>query len=135
MSIAHFFDAGGYLDYGDAAALLPVEELRARVYTHRDAERVLGDAPADSVLAIRPTGLASSYALTQRPLTAIEIASLDDELRNQIDGAVGVDLAQFELIRLGERRRQHRTRVSQSFDGYWRQLEHPGCDEEAKDHQ
>ena len=101
MSVAHFFDASGYLDYGDAAALLPVEELRARVYTHRDAECALRDAPADSVLAIRPTGLASSYALTQRPLTAIEVASLDDELRNQIDGAVGVDLAQFELIQVG----------------------------------
>ncbi|KAB7513221.1 MULTISPECIES: hypothetical protein [Halobacteriales] len=101
MSIAHFFDAGGYLDYGDAVALLPVEELRARVYTHRDAECALRDAPADSVLAIRPTGLASSYALTQRPLTAIEVASLDDELRNQIDGAVDVDLAQFELIQVG----------------------------------
>jgi len=101
MSIAHFFDAGGYLDYGDAAALLPVEELRARVYTHRDAECALSDAPADSVLAIRPTGLASSYALTQRPLTAIEVASLDDKLRNQIDGAVDVDLAQFKLIQVG----------------------------------
>jgi len=65
MGGKHFFDAGGYLDYGDVAALLPVEELQARVYTHRNAERVLGDAPADSVLAVRPTGLASSYALTQ----------------------------------------------------------------------
>ena len=99
MSLGHFFDAGGYLDYGDAAALLPVEELQARVYTHRDAERALGDAPADSILAIRPTGLASSYALT--PLTAIEVASLDDELRNQIGGVVDVDLAQFELIQFG----------------------------------
>jgi len=101
MSIGHFFDAGGYLDYGDAAALLPVDELRARVYTHRDAERVLGDAPADSVLAIRPTGLASSYALTQRPLTAIEVASLDVELREQLDRELDTDLAQFELIQVG----------------------------------
>ena len=101
MSVAHFFDAGGYLDYGDAAALLPVEELRARVYTHRDAECALRDAPADSVLAIRPTGLATSYALTQRPLTAIEVASLDDDLRNQISGVVDIDLAQFELIQVG----------------------------------
>jgi len=101
MIIGHFFDAGGYLDYGDATPLLPVEELQARVYTHRDAECTLGDAPADSVLAVRPTGLASSYALTQRTLTAIEVASLDDELRNQIGGAVDVDLAQFELIQVG----------------------------------
>jgi hypothetical protein len=101
MSTGHFFDAGGYLDYGDATTLLPVKELQARVYTHRDAERVLGDAPADSVLAIRPTGLASSYALTQRPLTAIEVASLDDGFRDQIGGAVDADLAQFELIQIG----------------------------------
>jgi len=101
MSIGHFFDAGGYLDYGDAATLLPVEELQARVYTQRDAERALGDAPADSVLVIRPTGLASSYALTQRPLAAIEVASLDDKHRDQIDVAVDADLAQFEFIQVG----------------------------------
>lgn len=101
MSAGHFFDAGGYLEYGEAVTLRTVEELQARVYTHRDAECALGDAPADSVLVIRPTGLASSYALTQRPLTAIEIASLDDERREQIDGAVDTDLAQFELIQVG----------------------------------
>ena len=101
MTKRHFYDAGGYLDHGDAAALLPVEELRARVYTHRDAECALRNAPANSVLAVRPTGLASSYALTQRPVTVIEVASLDDELRNQIDGAVGADLAQFELAQVG----------------------------------
>ena len=101
MSIGHFFDAGGHLDYGDAATLLPVEELQARVYTHRDAERALKDASAESVLAIRPTGLASSYALTQRPLTAVEVASLDDEFQEQLDRALDPDLAQFELIQLG----------------------------------
>jgi len=101
MSVGHFFDAGGYLDYGDATPLLPVKELQARVHTHRDAECALRDAPADAVLAIRPTGLANSYALTQRPMTAIEVASLDDDLRNQIGGAVDIDLAQFELIQVG----------------------------------
>ncbi|ELY77203.1 hypothetical protein C486_17200 [Natrinema gari JCM 14663] len=45
--------------------------------------------------------MASSYALTQRPLTAIEVASLDDGLRNQIGEAVDVNLAQFELIQVG----------------------------------
>ena len=80
-----------------------LKELQAGrlVYTHRDAQRVLGDAPADSVLAIRPTGLASSYALTQRPLAVIKLGSLDDKHRDQIDGAVDADLAQFELTQFG----------------------------------
>lgn len=101
MSTEHFSDAGGYLDYGDAAALLPVEKLRARVHTHRDAECALRDVPAGSVLVVRPTGLASSYALTQRPLTAIKVASLNDDLRNQISRVVDTDLGQFELIQVG----------------------------------
>jgi len=101
MSTGHLYGAGGYLDYGDAAPLLPVDELQANVYTHRDAECALKDASAESVLATRPTGLASSYALTQRPLTAIEVPTLDDAIRRRIDGAVDVDLAQFALLQVG----------------------------------
>jgi hypothetical protein len=39
--------------------------------------------------------------LTQRPLTAVEVASLDDEFQEQLDRALDPDLAQFELIQVG----------------------------------
>jgi hypothetical protein len=100
MSIGHFFDAGGYVDHGDASPLFPVERLAATVHTHRDAERVLAATPGESVLVVRPTGLASSYTLTQRPLTAVEVASLDDEPREHLR-AVGVDLTAYEVVQIG----------------------------------
>ena len=98
MSIRHFFDAGGYLDHGDASVLLPVEKLDATVHTHRDAELALGNTVSESVLAVRPTGLASSYALTQRPLMAIEVASLDEGIRAQLEKPLDGSLVQFEFI-------------------------------------
>lgn len=101
MSIGHFFDAGGYLDHGDASVLLPVEELDATVHTHRDAELALGNTASGSVLVVRPTGLASSYALTQRPLTAIEVASLGEDIRAQLEASLDGSLAQFEVIQVG----------------------------------
>lgn len=115
MSIRHFLDADRYIDYGDASLLLPVDELAATVHTHRDAERALENAPPESVLAVRPTGLASSYALTQRPLTAIDVASLDDELREQIEGAVDADLAHVEYIQVGRATTRARNRSLAEF--------------------
>lgn len=100
MSIGHSYDAGGYIDHGDASVLFPVEELSATVYTHRDAERVLSETAPESVLVVKPTGLASSYALTQRPLTAIDVASLNDDivdhLRTDEDNPT-----RFEYIQVG----------------------------------
>ncbi|WP_436903528.1 hypothetical protein [Halovenus halobia] len=101
MSIGHFYEAGGYVDHGDAKILLPVDELQATVHTHRDAEIALKNVPAKAVLAVRPTGMASSYALTQRPLAAIEINSLPEEPRAQLDHLIKDDLRQFELVQIG----------------------------------
>jgi len=102
MSVGHFTDAGGYIDHGDASVLFPVEEIDATVHTYRDAELALKNTAADSVLVVRPTGFASSYALTQRPLTAIEVPSLDDELRELLGEGVDGDLSNFELIQVGK---------------------------------
>ncbi|WP_136689172.1 hypothetical protein [Halorhabdus amylolytica] len=102
MSVGHFTDAGGYIDHGDASVLFPVEEIDAVVHTHRDAELALKGASADSVLVVRPTGFASSYALTQRPLTAIEVSALDDELREHLGEGIDSDLSNFELIQVGK---------------------------------
>jgi len=115
MSTEHFFDAGGYLDHGDASGLLPVEELDATVHIHRDAELALGNTASESVLAVRPTGLASSYALTQRPLTAIEVASLDEGIRAQLESSLDSSLAQFEFIQVGRATSPARNRSLAEF--------------------
>jgi hypothetical protein len=101
MSAGHYFDAGGYISVGAAAPLRPVSALEARVYTHRDAERVLDAVTADEVLVVAPTSLASSYALTQRPLTAIEVTSLRAAVRERLQAGTDTDLNQFEYIQLG----------------------------------
>ncbi|AWB28393.1 hypothetical protein HARCEL1_12105 [Halococcoides cellulosivorans] len=102
MSVGHFTDGGGYVDHGDASVLFPVEEINAILHTHRDAELALERTPAESVLVVRPTGLASSYALTQRPITVIEVSSLDDEVRELLGERVDGELSDFELIQVGK---------------------------------
>ncbi|WP_246989143.1 hypothetical protein [Halorientalis marina] len=101
MSAGHFHNAGGYIDHGDATALFPVAALAGTVHTHRDAVLVLGAADREAVLVVRPTGLASSYALTQRPLTAVEIESLDNETREALTTTAEVDLDGFEYVQIG----------------------------------
>lgn len=53
------------------------------------------------VVGVESTELASSYTLTQRPLAAIVVASLGDELQERIEGAADTDLAHFEFIQVG----------------------------------
>jgi hypothetical protein len=101
MSVGYFFDAGGYISHGDASPLFPVAEVSAKVHTHRDAERALEDVASEKVLAVRPTGMASSCALTQRPLAAVEIASLSSDTRTQIQRSIEEDFEQFVLIQIG----------------------------------
>jgi hypothetical protein len=101
MSIGHFYDAGAYLEYGEDSVLRPTDDLNATVHTHRDAERYLRKVPGDSVIVVKPTGLASSYALTKRPLTAIDVASLSQEARHQVKTFLETDLAEFEFIQVG----------------------------------
>jgi hypothetical protein len=101
MSVGHFYDAGGYIDHGDATVLFPVAAVAGTVHTHRDAELALGDADSEAVLVVRPTGLASSYALTQRPLTAVEIDSLNIETREALTTTAEVDLDRFEYVQIG----------------------------------
>lgn len=115
MSIGHFTDAGGYLDYGEAAILFPIEELQAEVLTHRDAELILEETSAESVLAVRPTGVATGYALTQRPLTAVEIASPNNGLRAELSEVVDTELAQFDIIQIGRATRPAQNRSLAEF--------------------
>ncbi|SDF96201.1 hypothetical protein [Halorientalis regularis] len=109
MYIGHYHNAGDYLDYDDASVLFPVEELSATVHTHRDAELILRDADSESVLVVKPTGFASSYALTQRPLTVIEIASMNDDTLDHIQSSVD-DPGRFEYIQVGRATRSAQNR-------------------------
>lgn len=115
MSVGHFYEAGGYVDHGDAKVLLPVDELQATVHTHRDAELALKDTPPAAVLAVRPTSMASSYALTQRPLAAIEIDSLSEELWAQFNRLIDDDLEQYALIQVGRQPHASQNRSLSEF--------------------
>lgn len=115
MSVGHFYEAGGYVDHGGAKILLPVDELQATVHTHRDAEIALKNVPAETVLAVRPTGMASSYALTQRPLTAIEVDSLSKELSAQFNRLINDDLEQYALIQVGRQPHASQNRSLSEF--------------------
>ena len=101
MHIEHYTGAGAYLNHGAVIPLLPAEQLTATVYTHRDAERVLTDAPGDRVIAVRPTGLASSYALTQRPLTAVALETLSAQERQVLAEETDIDIGTFEWLQIG----------------------------------
>lgn len=101
MSEEHYNAAGAYVDYGDADALLPVDQLAARVYRGRDAEVALSAVDADAVVVVAPSGLASGYALTQRPLTAVDVDTLAPDTVARVADAAGVDLASYEYVQVG----------------------------------
>ncbi|GGN25543.1 hypothetical protein [Halarchaeum nitratireducens] len=102
MPNGHFEESGASIDYGDAKVLFPVAELDGTILQHRDAELALGDVESENVIVIAPTGLASSYALTQRPLTAIPVAGLSSDVRSELDDALNVPIDAFELIQIGK---------------------------------
>lgn len=101
MLCGHYYDAGAYVDYGAVTPLFPVDDLNAGVHTHRDAELVLSRVQADRVVAVRPTGLASSYALVQRPLVAIQLSSLKERDWETLAAATDIDLAEYEWLQVG----------------------------------
>lgn len=118
MPSTHFNDAGAYIDRGDAEPLFPVSDLQAQVHTHRDAEVVLGDVTPESVVVVKPTGLASSYALTQSALCAVEITSLDREALDKLKAASEIDLTEFELVQIGRQTKASQNRsLGEFLDG------------------
>jgi len=102
MSVRHSSNGAVYIDHGDASSLFPVEELSADVHQYRDAEIRLQSVESEKVVVVSPTGLASSYFLTQHPLTAIEIESLPDEVRAPTKHDAEIELTQFDLIQIGQ---------------------------------
>lgn len=102
MLRGYFESAGASIDYGDATALFPVDELDATVLQYRDAELALDDVDGAAVIVVAPTSLATSYALTQHALTAIPIESLLPTVQAQLDENSEESLEAFELIQIGK---------------------------------
>jgi hypothetical protein len=101
MSEGHFKSAGDSIDYGDATALFPVEDLDAVVHQYRDAQLALADVDGPEVIAVAPTSMATGYALGGHPLTAISVASLSATIRTQLADELDGSIDRFELIQVG----------------------------------
>ena len=101
MHNRHFKSAGASIDHGVASMLFPTTDLDAPVLQHRDAELVLGDTKSADVIVITPTSMASSYFLTQHPLTAIPVNELPPSVRSQLSKTLDAPLNSFEFIQIG----------------------------------
>jgi hypothetical protein len=106
MTDAHKPKAGAHVDHGEATRLFPVDELSAVTHQHRDAQVELESLGSADVIAVAPTGLASSYSLHRHPLTVVEIESLPEAIETSITSESGVDVADFEVIRIGTGQRE-----------------------------
>ncbi|XGI84701.1 hypothetical protein ACEU6E_10740 (plasmid) [Halorutilales archaeon Cl-col2-1] len=115
MSVGHFYDAGGYVDHGDISDRIPVKALSAELHQYRNAELKLQEVKSEEVVAVSPTSLASSYFLTQHPLTAIEVESLPESVRASITEDEDIDLSQFEILQIGRQRRESQNRIISEF--------------------
>lgn len=102
MLKGHFQSAAGRVEYGDADVLFPVEDLDATVRTHREAQLALADTDGGDVIIIAPTSLATSYALTQRTLTAIHVDSLPTGVRTRLEDVLDAPIETFDLIQVGK---------------------------------
>lgn len=117
MPKGHFYSAGASLDYGDATALFPVEDLDATVYRGRDAELALGDADGSSVVVVAPTSMATSYHLTQHPLAAIDVESLPADARAAVDAGIDAPIEAFDLLQVGKWTKECQNRSLAEFSG------------------
>lgn len=98
----HLTSAGTSIEHVDASLLFHIADLDATVLQHRDAELALTDVDSEDVIVIAPTSLASTYFLTQRPLSAIPVDGLSSAVRARIAAALEVPLDTFELIQIGK---------------------------------
>ncbi len=102
MLKGHFTSAGASINHGDANVLFPVQDLNAPLIHRRDAELTLADTDSEDVIVVVPTSLASSYFLTQHPLTAIPIDELTPTVRSQLDNSLDVSIETFDIIQIGK---------------------------------
>ena len=101
MPNRHSESAATSIAHGDATRLFPVEKLNAEVLQFRDAKRTLDTVDNKNVVVVAPTGLGSSYFLTQHPLTTIAIETLAPTIQNKLADALETPITQFEVIQIG----------------------------------
>jgi hypothetical protein len=102
MPKGYFEAAGARIEYGDVGSLFPVEELDATTHQYRDAQLAIADIDGDDVIIIAPTSLATSYFLTQHPLTAIPVDSLAPSVQSSLDDSLEASIDAFDLIQIGK---------------------------------
>lgn len=102
MPKEHYESAREHIDHGDAAPLFPVDELDAPVLQHRDAQLALEDTESTHVIAVAPTSMASSYFLTQHPLTAIPVDTLPQSVITTLESELPTPIREFDLIQIGK---------------------------------
>ena len=102
MPGGHFTSSGASIDYDDAGCLFPVDELDATVLQYRDAQLTLEEATGSDIIVISPNSLATSYVLTQHPLTTISVESLSTVVWNKLNDKLDVPLDTFEFIQIGK---------------------------------
>lgn len=117
MPVDYYYDAGGYVDRDEASLLFPVDGLSAAVYQYRDAELALEAAAREDVVVVAPTGFASSYALGQHTLTAIEVEGLPDDVLTRVSTRSGDPLADYELVQVGRNIGRSENRSLAEFSG------------------
>jgi len=102
MLKGHFGSSGASIEYGAADCLFSVDDLDAAVLQHRDAQLALDDVDGSDVIVVAPTGLATSYFLTQHALTAIPTDSLSTAVQTQLANELDEPVDTFELIQIGK---------------------------------
>jgi hypothetical protein len=117
MSERHDSGPGAHITYGQLSLLEPADSLNAVVHRYRDAQLKLDAIPAAEVIGIRPTGFASSMALGSAPLTVIEVQTLPDDIRESLSAETGVNVDEFQLIRIGRADREYPNRSLSEYSG------------------
>jgi len=102
MHKGHFKSTEAKINHGAASMLFPIGDLDATALQHRDAELALSNTDTADVIVINPTSMASSYFLTQHPLTAIPVNELSPSVRSQLSKKLDRPLNSFEFIQIGK---------------------------------
>lgn len=116
MHAAYWRAAGRTIDHGAAADLFPLGSLDASVVRNRDAALLLEELPPDDVIAVAPTGFASSYFLARHALTLVEISSLPADVLAGLRSAVAANLDDYGYVRVGAENRAGGNRSLREFE-------------------
>jgi len=80
-----------------------MRRVRHRSRKDRDAEITLAAVAPDAVVAVAPTGLASSYFLTHQPLSVIEIDHLSLDFVPAVTEQTDIEIEAYHVIQISRR--------------------------------